>query len=317
MSLIKIEDVAFVRFRAPDLDAMEKFLLDFGLVRAGREPDALYMRGTGPEPYAHVTHRGEPGFAGVAFRAGSRGDLETLARAENKEVTKLDGPGGGSVVKLSDPDGFNIEIVAERGGTSEIEVEREFVTNDSHGRPRNNAPKRVGAGPSRIERLGHLVLGITDFARAEQWYKSRLGFITSDEWPAEKPRGAFLRCDRGAMPVDHHTIGLMSGGKARFGHAAFEVADFDDLMRGNAHLIATARHHEWGVGRHFLGSQIFDYWSDPWGHTVEHWTDGDMMDAAWGTRQVEPEIVRAVQWGHANPAALQPNASAGSAAPTR
>ena len=33
-----------------------------------------------------------------------------------------------------------------------------------------------------------------------------------------------------------------------------------------------------------LGSQIFDYWRDPWGHTVEHWTDGDLLDAGWGSR---------------------------------
>jgi len=144
-------------------------------------------------------------------------------------------------------------------------------------------------------------LNVGDFARAAEWYKSRLGFIASDEWPEENPRGAFMRCDCGPRAVDHHTIGLVSFGRVGFGHAAFEVADFDDLMRGNAHLVATRRKHEWGVGRHFLGSQIFDYWSDPWGHTVEHWTDGDMMDASYGTRRVKPEIVPAVQWGEARP----------------
>src|ERR1700733_11451598 len=86
MSLIKIQDVAFVRFNAPDLEAMESFLLDFGLVRAGRNDDALYMRGTGPDPFVHVTHRGEPGFAGVAFKAAALDDLEALARAEGVAI---------------------------------------------------------------------------------------------------------------------------------------------------------------------------------------------------------------------------------------
>ncbi len=301
MSIIKVEDVGFVRFAAPDLDAMEAFLLDFGLTRAARDAETLYMRGTGPEPYAHMTRRGEPGFGGVAFRAASVADLETLARAENVDVMPLDGPGGGKAVKLTDPDGHKIEIVAGRAPAVEIPVAREFESNDSFGYPRRNSQKRVGSGPSRIKRLGHLVLGVTDFARSKEWYASRLGFIASDQWPEQNPRGAFLRCDRGAMPVDHHTIGLMSHGPARFGHAAFEVADMDDLMRGNAHLVAAGRHHEWGVGRHFLGSQIFDYWSDPWGHTVEHWPEGDLMNAEWGTRNVPSEIVRAVQWGDAAP----------------
>jgi catechol 2,3-dioxygenase-like lactoylglutathione lyase family enzyme len=298
MSLIKIQDVAFVRFNAPDLEAMESFLLDFGLVRAGRNDNALYMRGTGSDPFVHVTHRGEPGFAGVAFKAAALDDLEALARAGGVAIQPLDGPGGGYSVTLRDPDGFAIEVVADRAPANAIETAPTAPLNDGFTQPRRNAPKRIGSGPSRVKRLGHLVLGVTDFARAEEWYKARFGLITSDEWPEGQPsRGAFLRCDRGATPTDHHTIGIMGGGAARFGHAAFEVTDFDDLMRGNAHLLAANRQHDWGVGRHFLGSQIFDYWRDPWGHTVEHWTDGDLMTADWGSRQVPVEIVRAVQWG--------------------
>jgi catechol 2,3-dioxygenase-like lactoylglutathione lyase family enzyme len=296
MSTIKVEDVAYVRFTAPDLDAMEVFLTEFGLVHAARTADALYMRGTGPEPYAHVTQKGAPGFVGVAFRAGSVADLEKLARAEGKPVEALDGPGGGKMVALTDPDGHRLEIVAGREPAAEIAVTRDFPTNDAFFYPRQNNPKRVGQGPSHVKRLGHLVLGVSDFPRAQAWWQARLGFIASDQWPEENPRGAFMRCDRGAMPVDHHTVGLVAGG-FRFGHAAFEVTDFDDLMRGKEHLAAKSRKHEWGIGRHYLGSQIFDYWSDPWGHTVEHWTDGDLMDADWGTRKVSPEIVRAVQWG--------------------
>jgi len=300
MSTIKIEDIAYVRFTAPDLDKMEEFLTEFGLVRAGRTDTALYMRGTGPEPYAHVTQKGEPGFVAVAFRAGSTADLDKLAAAENATVENLDGPGGGKIVALTDPDGHRLEIVAGRQPAAEIGVTREFPTNDAFFYPRQNNPKRVGQGPSHVKRLGHLVLGVSNFARAQEWWHSRLGVIASDQWPEENPRGAFMRCDRGAMPVDHHTVGLVEG-RPRFGHAAFEVVDLDDLMRGKEYLAAKSRKHEWGVGRHFLGSQIFDYWADPWGHTVEHWTDGDLMDAAWGTRKVSPDIVRAVQWGMESP----------------
>jgi hypothetical protein len=40
---IKIHDVAYVRFSAPGLDAMEAFLTDFGLVRAG-QPTTRFTR---------------------------------------------------------------------------------------------------------------------------------------------------------------------------------------------------------------------------------------------------------------------------------
>jgi hypothetical protein len=38
---IKIQDIAYVRFSAPDLDQMEMFLTEFGMVRAERTSDAL------------------------------------------------------------------------------------------------------------------------------------------------------------------------------------------------------------------------------------------------------------------------------------
>jgi len=47
--MIKVSDVAYARFAAPDLDRMETFLLDFGLTRQHRDDKTLYMRGTGPE----------------------------------------------------------------------------------------------------------------------------------------------------------------------------------------------------------------------------------------------------------------------------
>ena len=50
MSTIRIEDVAFVRFSAPDLDAMAAFLTDFGLVPFRGDDGVLYARGRGPAP---------------------------------------------------------------------------------------------------------------------------------------------------------------------------------------------------------------------------------------------------------------------------
>ena len=89
---IKIQDVAFVRFYAPDLDAMEAFLNEFGMVRAERSRDTLYMRGLDADPFLHVTHQGEAGFAAVALEAASVEDLRALASEEKAVVEKLEGP---------------------------------------------------------------------------------------------------------------------------------------------------------------------------------------------------------------------------------
>jgi len=304
MSIIRVEDIAYVRFRAPDLDAMESFLDDFGLVRAARGPESLHMRGAGPAAFVHVTRRGEPGFAGLAFRAGSVADLHALARHDGVAVAALDGPGEGSLVRLRDPDGFDVEVVAGQTSVSELPIPGHEPSNDARNRLRRDVLKRVGAGPAHVQRLGHCVLNVSDFRRSEQWYKERFGLITSDEIWVGDPNmaiGAFLRCDRGDIPTDHHTLFLLGTGVPKFNHAAFEVADFDDLMAGNDHLRSKGREHEWGVGRHFLGSQIFDYWRDPWGHTVEHWTDGDVLTSAWGSRNASLETLIGVQWGPAIP----------------
>jgi catechol 2,3-dioxygenase-like lactoylglutathione lyase family enzyme len=297
---IKIQDVAFVRFSAPDLDAMEEFLAEFGMVRAERTGNALYMRGLDSDPYLHVTHLGEPGFLAIALEASSLKDLEALAATEHASIEPLDGPGGGSVVRLTDPNEFRVEVVAGRAPTSHIELAPPIGSNDAHETPRLNAPKRLKWGPSHVKRLGHCVLDVKNFRESEAWYKSRFGLITSDEinvGSSEQAFGAFLRCDRGPLPSDHHTVFLLGTGKPRFNHTAYEVADFDDLMCGHEWLKEKGRRHEWGVGRHILGSQIFDYWRDPWGHTVEHWTDGDLLDAAWGSRTAAIQDLLGTQWG--------------------
>lgn len=297
--MIKADDIAYVRFSAPDLDRMEAFLTDFGLARAHRDASTLYMRGHGPDPFLHVTHKGEPGFAGLAFRARSVEDLATLAKSQGAKIEELDGPGGGKVVRLKDPDGFAVEAVAGREQASTAAISPTPPVNDARTKPRRNEVRRTGQGAAHVRRLGHCVLNVSNFRASEAWYKERFGFITSDEikMSPEFALGSFMRCDRGDQPADHHTLFLLGIGQPKFNHAAFEVVDFDDLMSGHDHLKEKAYAHEWGIGRHFLGSQIFDYWRDPWGHTVEHWTDGDLMTASWGSRDASPQELMGVQWG--------------------
>jgi hypothetical protein len=107
-----------------------------------------------------------------------------------------------------------------------------------------------------------------------------------------------MRCDRGDRPADHHTIFLAQlPGQLGLLHAAFEVANFDDLMLGHQHLKARQRKAAWGVGRHVMGSQIFDYWKDPFGNELEHWTDGDLFTAADPPQKMPMSALLAVQWG--------------------
>jgi catechol 2,3-dioxygenase-like lactoylglutathione lyase family enzyme len=300
VSILKIEDVAHVRFRAPDLAEMRAFLEDFGMVVVEDTPTRLVARGAGPSPVTHVTELGEAGFAGVAFRAESLADLERLAAAEGARVETSELPGAGGIVTLTDPDGHRVDVVAGQASADPLPVAAAQAWNRSDARERLRATKRIAAGAANVVRLGHVVLNVSNFRTSEAWYKARLGLITSDEirLSPEFAIGAFLRCDRGAALTDHHTLFLMQSPKGPgFNHAAYEVADLDDLMRGHQRLMDAGRHAEWGVGRHILGSQVFDYWRDPWGHTLEHWTDGDLFTADDGSNIASVQDLLGVQWG--------------------
>lgn len=301
--MVKVTDIEFVRFAAPDLAKMEQFLVDFGLTRVESDDGALYMRGTGASPWLHQTVAGDAGFRGVAFAVETADDLEAASRLDGASaIEELTSPGGGRRVRFTDPDGFEVEIVHGRETVEPLPVARALPLNIGLERPRIGVRQDVPAGPAQVRRLGHVVLKVSEFATSSRWYRDRFGFLASDEvylGDEDNILTAFLRCDRGSVPVDHHTFLCVGLGEAGFDHVAFEVEDFDAVMAGNAHLEAGGYEHAAGVGRHILGSQIFDYWKDPFGHMVEHFTDGDLFDASAKTNLYDPSVALGTHWGPA------------------
>ena len=223
-----------------------------------------------------------------------------------KSEMKLDEPGGGWVVHLRDPDGRSVDVVAGIEPLPPLPVSGHAPLNTGAARPRVDELQRVRTGPSQVKRFGHAAIKTASLADTAAWYQRTLGLLTSDDVylaTPDEPLGRFLRCDRADQPADHHSLLVIETGEARLGHCAWEVADVDDLMAGHDHLLADDRQHYWGVGRHVLGGQVFDYWKDPLGFTVEHWTDADLLTSVVpaGARSLVEPIN---QWGPAPPADL-------------
>jgi hypothetical protein len=57
----------------------------------------------------------------------------------------------------------------------------------------------------------------------------------------------------------------------------------------------------WGVGRHLLGSQVYDYWCDPWGRVHEQWADTDRLNAKSGGHLLSVQEAFVSQWGEDPP----------------
>jgi len=285
--VVRVPEIAYLVFEKPDLDRAESFLLDFGMRRAARTKDALYMRGASPWHHLYVARRGAASrFLGLAFHAGSRADLDRLAGLpEASPVERIAEPGGGERVVLTDPQGLRVEVIHGLERLDPLPVRAPLMANTPFEKPRVNEGQRAPDAPPAVIRIGHAVLEVVEFRETVDWYTRTLGFIPSDVLclPDGTPVGVFLRLDRGPEPSDHHTLMIASSIEAGYNHSAYELIDLDAVGLGHKLLAGRGYRHAWGIGRHLLGSQIFDYWQDPWGHKMEHYADGDVFDAAQPT----------------------------------
>lgn len=302
---IKVTDIAYVRVKAPSLDKAETFLNDFGLVRTKRTDTALYLRGTGSAHHIYIVEKGRAAFLGAAFYAASANDLKKISKVDGASaIENRKEPGGGKVVRLTDPDGFSVEIVHGIKQLKPLKPPITYAMNSSDNYPRKDQMVRFKPGPVGVKRIGHVVINVGDFKATDDFYKSNLGFISSDELYIGDKKNicvAFNRCDRGKKSTDHHTFLAVGLGEPGLGHISFEIENLDALMMAHDYLKTTKYQHAWGIGRHTLGSQIFDYWRDPWGRVHEHWTDGDQLTTDHRTSIVPIEAGVENQWGPAIP----------------
>ena len=298
--LVKAVRLAWLEFEKPDLTRAERFLTDFGFTVADRTPEALVLRGHwAGTPSLVVRHGAGSRFVGPAFAADARRDLERLARATGATVQPHR---GGHAVNLVDPSGFPVRVVQ---GVPELPAlpERDPLPVNAGARPeRVNNTQRPVRRAAQIQRLGHVVVGTTRFRAALDWYLDTLGLIVSDflYLDGQRERGpvmAFIRCDLGSVPSDHHTLAMALQPRTGYLHSAYQVTDLDEVAAAGEYLRERGYRHAWGIGRHIQGSQIFDYWRDPDSVMVEHYADGDMFDNTVEVGWAPMTASGLAQWG--------------------
>jgi catechol 2,3-dioxygenase-like lactoylglutathione lyase family enzyme len=146
----------------------------------------------------------------------------------------------------------------------------------------SRAPGFMRPDRVRPRKLGHAVLGSTNYRTTMAFFTEGLGFMVSDRI---KDVGAFMRCS-----TDHHNVLVLAAPVNFLHHTSWQVDDVDDVGRGAfAMLDGNPERHVWGLGRHYAGSNFFWYLKDPAGNFSEYYSDMDCIvdDQLWTPEELQ------------------------------
>lgn len=207
-------------------------------------------------------------------------------------------------MRLTDPIGFPVYLVhGQQEKATEPPALEKLTVNFEDDKPRLGRFQRFKPGPALVHKWGHYGVTYPDgqFQNMFDWYTTHLTLAVSDMISVkDKPVTAFFHIDRGLDFTDHHAFFFKrakTSSAPDVAHAAFEVHDFDIQQLGHQYLEEQGHELCWGVGRHVLGSQIFDYWFDPSRFVVEHYADGDLVNSDTKVAYLQAGRENLAVWG--------------------
>ena len=267
-----------VGLAVPDFPAERAFVAGvWGLPEVGNDGATAYFAAAGsPEPYVfRLREAAEKRLDVISFAVGSAGAVDSRAQrleaAGVRLISKphpLAGPGGGYGFRFFDSDGRTLEI------SSNVE---------------GRASRPLSRGESIPATLSHVVLHTPDIRKSVGFYEQHLGLRVSD-WLGEFM--CFLRCN-----TVHHCLAFLPG-PVSFNHAAFEMRDLEEMMRGVGRLLKEGVELGWGPGRHTAGNNTFSYFKTPAGNVLEYTAEVERIDeATWKPTVYAPSPTITDQWG--------------------
>ena len=274
-----------------DVDKVSEFYAQFGL---SPKPVNRFSTQDGGEQLRLVSHPFRRLLA-VTIAADDTDDVERVRRSAAAHDTPVTEHDDGAISVVEPVVGVRL-TVAIRPRSSQVWVPSPDPNAPGHiARRDERAAAIFGGGSVSPRRLGHVLYGTPDIEGSTRFLTDVIGFRLSDSSPGII---AFLRCS-----PDHHNIGLMSCPVPFFHHSSWQVNDVDEIGHGAQHMMSQFEGcSAWGLGRHFLGSNLFWYLRDPAGNFAEYYADLDQIvdDDAWVARNWEPDK-SLYAWGPAVP----------------
>lgn len=294
--ILAVHSVTRFVFTVQDLASAEKFYTTFGLdVR--RTGDRLELRTFGHEHiWAYIYQaNGVKKLQYVSFGVYPDDLAAFSERAERLGIAgRPHSLSEGEGLWLTGPDGIPIHLeIADKVSpcsATEPSVEGPRVVGQGA------APSRSKATQVRPRYLSHILLFSPDVTRMVDFCKSVLGLRLSDH---SGDLIAFLHTPHGS---DHHLVAFAKSSGPGLHHSSWDVGSVDEVGRGAEQMRNAGWAEGWGVGRHVLGSNFFNYVKDPWGSFCEYSCGIDYVPAGleWPAQDHPPEDSLYV-WGPSVP----------------
>lgn len=289
-------------FSVPNIGHAERFYRAFGL-DVQREGARLELRTFGSRHcWGHVFESGESKALQYLRLGAYAEDWETLRSriARYGASAKAHPSGDTDGLWVRGPDGVLYQVVVAPKVSPSTKPGK--TPEPSRAAGTGAAPSRSRMHQVRPRHLSHLLLFTPDVQDQIAFLTEVFGLRLSDR------SGNLIAFLHGAHGSDHHLIALAQSHGPGLHHTSWDVASVDEVGAGGEQMRAAGFREGWGVGRHVLGSNYFQYVRDPWGSYAEYSHDMDFVppDLEWQAGDHAPEDALYV-WGPPIPADFTTN----------
>jgi catechol 2,3-dioxygenase-like lactoylglutathione lyase family enzyme len=290
-----------------DLIEAHRFVTAFGLVPQAMTGEVKLMTARDGHVWARLIGGDAKGLGYISFgcAASDLGTLRQQAQDAGASIALPASGAGNDGFWITDPDGNLLQVkpaASTQPGSKSSLPDASVPAGVAGVAGRTRAP--------RVEptRLSHVLLFTPDVARMIDFYGRALGLNLSDR---SADLIAFMHAPHGC---DHHLVAFAKSPGRGFHHSSWDVPRIEDVGLGAMQMRKAGYDEHWGVGRHVLGSNYFDYVRDRAGVWWEFSCHIDYVPAGtqWDAGDHPPEDSFYL-WGPDVPPTFIENTEAGTA----